>query len=286
VANPDEPFREDVQRETPEELVELEHHALLTTGLQTHKTVFDVQDAAVGEPDPMGIAAQVAVDVFRSGKGGLGIDHPVLAIELLPQGEECFGSCQMSQPAAQLQLPGCEQVVEPGQELTPKQGRHDPNREKVFSPAELPKLAAECEPATGDNHVDVRMKPQVSCPGMQDQGKSWLCSESIGTGRELEERCGYGLEEEVEKELPVAQDQGAQSARKGEDTMEVRDGKKGGHTFGHPASPSTGLAVGAMAIATGVVRRAFVTTMGTDVEMASQLGSPAGHEVVEDTSDR
>lgn len=75
--------RNGVKQETADELVGIErHHLLLATRSivlpsEGDAIAIDVDEAAIGDGNTMRIAAEISQHLPGSGKGRLGIDHPV-----------------------------------------------------------------------------------------------------------------------------------------------------------------------------------------------------------------
>src|SRR6266404_3802786 len=88
-------LRQDVQQEAADELVGLEGHGLsgavvaVVLPAESDFPVLDLQETIVRDRDAMSIAADVVKDLFWSGKGCFGVDHPFLVsqrIEIAPEG--------------------------------------------------------------------------------------------------------------------------------------------------------------------------------------------------------
>ena len=52
---------------------------------ERHRTVVDAEDALIGDRHPMGVTAQILEHLRRTAEGLLGIDHPVMQIQLVLQ---------------------------------------------------------------------------------------------------------------------------------------------------------------------------------------------------------
>ena len=80
--NPDERRRQHMQQKAADELVGFQRHDFLFVliavvfPLKTDSPIVNCEDALIGERHPMGVAADIAKHLLRSGKGSLGIDHP------------------------------------------------------------------------------------------------------------------------------------------------------------------------------------------------------------------
>ena len=89
--------RQDVQQETSDELVGIhsKEFDLVVVGSvlvgEGHLAVVDREDAVIGDSDPMGVAAEIAEELFRTGERRLCIDDPVGRGEFLEQLREGFG---------------------------------------------------------------------------------------------------------------------------------------------------------------------------------------------------
>ena len=87
VANPDKAFRQHVQEESAEELRRHERHLPLLAAVgivfpaEGYAFAVERQEPMVGNGDAMGVSAQVTQNLGGTAKGGLGIDHPVLAMQ-------------------------------------------------------------------------------------------------------------------------------------------------------------------------------------------------------------
>jgi hypothetical protein len=65
------------------------------------------------------------------------------------------------------------------------------------------------------------MEEQVLAPGVQDGGHANLGAQPLRIGRQLEERLGGCLEQQIVQHGGVAQHQWLEQSRQGEDHMEV-----------------------------------------------------------------
>ena len=87
VADADEAFRQDVQKEAPEEFVDVErqraHLAPVPIVLppKRDRVVGDGDEPVIGDGDAVGVPREVVQHVGGAAKGRLGVDHPRLMIE-------------------------------------------------------------------------------------------------------------------------------------------------------------------------------------------------------------
>jgi len=80
IANAVESTGENVEEESPDELLRREGHGFLlivvtiVPPLELHLSVFDIQQSMVGNRDSVGVAAQAVHHLLRSGEGRFGVD--------------------------------------------------------------------------------------------------------------------------------------------------------------------------------------------------------------------
>ena len=86
MSNPDEPLRQNVQEESPDELLGREgHFAFLVAMSIVPPTKSDViavkrNQSVIGDGHTMGVAPEVAENLFRTTKGRLGINDPLVLV--------------------------------------------------------------------------------------------------------------------------------------------------------------------------------------------------------------
>ena len=92
-----EPFGEHVQKEAPQELRGEKGHLALFAAVgvilpaESDALLFEGQQAMIGNGHAMGVAAQIAQHLKRATESGLGIDHPVVAVQTANQFRELRG---------------------------------------------------------------------------------------------------------------------------------------------------------------------------------------------------
>ena len=90
VTDADESSRQDMEQESPQELMRRYGHDLLLVAMcvvspaEGDLIVLEGHETMAGDRHAMGISSQVAENMFRSSEGWLGIDHPI-AGEQSPQ---------------------------------------------------------------------------------------------------------------------------------------------------------------------------------------------------------
>ncbi len=97
----------------------------------------------------------------------------------------------------------------------------------------------------------------------------------FGVPRELLQGLGGRLEQEVVEEALVDPNQRIEPMREGEDDVEVGNGQQQGLLGCEPFGPGAALALGAVAIATGVVTEPFRAAPLTHFDMAAESSRAA-----------
>ena len=88
---------QDVQQEAPDELVNIERHALwgaaagVVLPSKTDAAVVESEKAAVGDGDPMGVTAQIGEHLAWPRKRALGVNYPFGAAQRCDEGSEGLG---------------------------------------------------------------------------------------------------------------------------------------------------------------------------------------------------
>ena len=115
---------------------------------------------------------------------------------------------------------------------------------------------------------------QLLIPGVEDGGETQLAPKTmLGIGTKLLKGFRDTPEKQVVDHLLVGQGQGVNFMRKGEDAVEVAHRQEFPLACRQPSGLGQGLALGAMAIAAGVVDRTLVVAGITLLQMATQIGS-------------
>jgi hypothetical protein len=95
VADADQTFRQDVKKESAQELICGNGHDLVLAAVgivspaEWHAIVLEGHESMVGDGDAMGIARQVVENVLGAAEGWLDVNDPVLLAELLEEAAEC-----------------------------------------------------------------------------------------------------------------------------------------------------------------------------------------------------
>src|SRR2546427_778283 len=104
VPNLHEARGQDVEQEAAEEFARGDGHAAAVFGGEADRLGGDGLEAVVGEADAVGVAAEVVDDLRRAAEGPLGIDDPLLAIELVEERAEGPGVGQAGDGGGELEV--------------------------------------------------------------------------------------------------------------------------------------------------------------------------------------
>ena len=138
VADAMEPARQNVEQEAADELLGGERHDLLPFGIvaavvlvtEGDASLVEGDEAPVRNGDAVGIARQVSEHRLRSGKGGLGIDHPAGLPGRGEMREEGAAVSERRKRSEEGEPPGVVQLEQPGQEQAAEQLAQHPHRQE------------------------------------------------------------------------------------------------------------------------------------------------------------
>ena len=178
-------------------------------------------------------------------------------------------------------LPSVEGGPEQGEELAPEDAAEDADRQEEARAAGDPARAVGRQPAAGHDAVDVRVVLEVLAPGVEDGQEADLGPEVLGVGGDLLQGLGGGAEQQAVDHARVLQGDRAERRREGEDDVEILDGQQLGFAGLHPVRGGGGLALGAVAVAAGVVGDLLVAAAVALLDVPAQCGGPAGGDVAQ-----
>ena len=92
--------------------------------------VGDVDEAMIGDRDPMRVASQIVQDMFGTAEGPLGVDHPVFAKQGTEEGMERLLLRQRKTGAKERKLLPAKGALEAGYELASKDPAQNSDRQK------------------------------------------------------------------------------------------------------------------------------------------------------------
>ena len=103
--------------------------------------------------------------------------------------------------------------------------------------------------------MNVGMKDQGAAPGVEDAEHPQLRAQAFGIAGQILESLGTGSEEQIEAQLGMGADPGAQIVGQGEGDQEIGNGpEQAGLLAGQPILGVGGAAERTMAVVAGVLR--------------------------------
>jgi hypothetical protein len=123
--------------------------------------------------------------------------------------------------------------------------------------------------------MDMRMSEQVLAPGVENAEDADFRAQVPGVRRDFQQGGGSSGEQEMVKDTGVVLRQEVEFVGNGEDHVKVRSGQQFLFPCGKPTLARLGLALGAVPIATRVVRDGLKSALGTGIEVTSERGGAA-----------
>jgi hypothetical protein len=163
IADPLEPFGQNVKQEAADELLGRELHGFVLVVVavvppaEPNVAVLEVEQAVVGDGDAMRVLRNIAENLFRPGKRCFGVHYPFGFAEGSEVTQEGPFHLERLEGGEELELSGIEGLFAIGQEQATEQARQDANRQKEIRPAGNPTRPVERKATAGDNEVQVRM---------------------------------------------------------------------------------------------------------------------------------
>jgi hypothetical protein len=183
VADFDEAGGEDVQEEPAEEFLGRQGQRAAVLGPKRHGVVGDGDEALVGEPDTMSVAAEVLEESLRPPEGSLHVDVPGGSVEGTDR-----APCRCG--IGRRQLAAGEALLKASKHLAPKERAEDLHGKEMSLAGGTPSTTVRREPAGGDDAVDVGMKLELSGPRVEHGREAELGPESLRVAPEGEEGLG------------------------------------------------------------------------------------------------
>lgn len=271
-----ETWRECVDEEAADEFIRRKRHraglAFLLTAivppLKGHLAVGYIEDAAVGESDPVRIPAQIIQHLLRSAERRLGIYDPIgsckrcqIVVESGLIGERF----EISEP---LQLLLAERVGELLEKQTAEQAGKHTHRQKEAGAAGFP-LQVGTDTAAGDDEVDMGVMQQVLSPGMEDAEEADFGPQEFRIACDRQQSLGSRLEENAVNHALVVKGDAGDLFRHGKDDMKIFDRQQFPLPTFQPLGPLCVLALGAMPVSARVIGDA------RKIALAALFGVPA-----------
>ena len=126
--------------------------------------------------------------------------------------------------------------------------------------------------------MDMRMVGHGRAPGVEHGGQADARAQMLRIGGDGLQRLGGGLEQEVVDHGLVLEGDGGDLPWQGEDDVIVGDRQQAGLPLGEPGLGRLALALGAVAVAAGVVGDRQMGAVVAARDMAAHLGGAAGFD--------
>jgi len=123
---------------------------------------------------------------------------------------------------------------------------------------------------------------QVLSPGVQDAEQSDIGAQVLRVASHFQQRCGTDAEEQIVQQPLVLQHERGEFMWQREYDVEVGHGQELGGSRGQPLGASVALALGAVPVATRVIRDGLIPAAKTLIAMASQGRSAATDDGLHD----
>ena len=281
VPNTDKAAGDDMEEEAPDEFLGVEGHDLhavtvrVVLPAEAHDAVGGADEPLVGDRHAVRIAAEVLEDLRRPGEGSLGVHDPGVVAKVPEPGGEGVRIREGRDRAGEDKLAGGEGAVKGRQVLAAEDRREGADREEEAGGRGDPASPVPTERAPGDDTVQMQVLGEILAPGMEDGRAADVTAEVARIAAKGGQRGGDGAEQERVDHAGIALGERVQGMRQREDDVEVFDGEQFGLAGGEPALFGQGLALGAVAVAAGIVGEALGPTGIARLAMATERGGTA-----------
>lgn len=219
-------------------------------------------------------AGEVGGDAAAVGVALADADVPLLPGGLAEQGER-RGEIEVGR---QTERSPAQELLDGAEELASIDDPHDGEREEVSLARRLPDALGR-QAAAGGQAVDVGVEHERAAPGVQRCDHTRPCPEMALVGEELEERATGALEEDAGHRPGIPLPEDAQLGGQGEDDVVVIAGQDLPLLLFQPLLDLKVGALGAGAVAAGVVPDLGMVPFGADFGMAAEGGRATAQEI-------
>jgi len=166
-----------MEEKSANELQGVESHGARTVSLSVilptkgDFAVFEEDKPLIGDGDPVGVSGEVLEDLLRASERRLGIDNPILRVQLtqpvLPAGfvGESFQLSIEGKPAV------VKSLLEVSEQLAAKKAAQDSNGKEEVLLGANPVSTIGRDASTGNYAMKVRVMKQVLAPGVENSQK-------------------------------------------------------------------------------------------------------------------
>ena len=271
-----------MEQEAPNEFVSaqwafLELAAILAIPvLECDKAILHVDDAVIGDRNPMSVTPEVIEYLLWTSKGYLGVDDPVLVLELLDEAGEVLGNSQGGHPAREHEFSFGEEFPEAIEELAAEDPGDCFDWEEVVVPRRDPTLPVGRQNSPGDYAVQVDVASKHLVPSMEHRREAEFSTKPMpGVASELLEAIGDGMEKKIEDDLLVCQGDRIDLVRQSKDIMEVTHWQEFCFASFEPLCFRQRLTFRAMPVSAGVVRDPLKTAGVAAFDVPTERGAAA-----------
>jgi len=279
--NPLEPAWQDVEHETAEQFHGFQRHRAEPVASRRvfppddHLVVFQGHEPLVRDGDAMGGAREVREDVLGLAHGFLRLDDPCgtpqSPHEALP-GLRCR---ELLTAAAPREPAPAVDVLERREEQASEAPAEDLHGEEEVRATGEPSGPVGRQASSGEDTVEMRVMVEWLAPGMEHRQAADVRPEMLRVPGDVLERLRHGPKEHALEHTRVVEAQGTEGMRQCKHPMDVGHGKHLALPSGEPSRLGGPMALGAVAIATGVIADLFVATLVTLRRVPPKGCSPA-----------
>ena len=281
VADADEAAGEQMQQEAAHELLSGQGHESLpvavcrVTPAEGDVAIIECNESGVGDGDAMGVCAEITERVFGSAEGAFGVDDPVVTVEGSQPGAKGTRIVQMFEVAVEAEVAGVEGSLEAGDELAAEDATEHTDGQKEAVGRTDPSGMVGSQSAGSHDAMYMRMEQQSLIPGVQHAEEADLGAQVARIARDLEQRLGAGMEQQVEDNLLVLQRYRRKLAWQSEDGVHVACGQKFLFPRLKPAQAGVALTARAVPVAARVERDGDMAAVFTAIAVTTQSSGAA-----------
>ena len=136
----------------------------------------------------MRVSCDILEDLFWSGEGSLGVNHPIFFPARRDVAQEGISYPKWFEGGKELQVTGIESLPEIIEKQSTKQRRQDGNGQQVIGPAGNPSRSIWGNAAAWNDAMQVRMDGKNLAPGVEHCEESDLCAQMLGIRRDDTQR--------------------------------------------------------------------------------------------------
>jgi len=232
-----------------------------------HFSVLDVEDAMIGNGNPVGITAEIFKHRFWTGKWGLGINDPFVFAQGMAQGLKV-----VARRGAELAV--FPKARQPAKILLPKDaGERFDGEQPLAMGASFESLSVATQGTARDNAMEMDVMLKALTPGVENGAEAELSVPM--TRSEFLESFRSRLEQKIVNLLVIPSSPGVEVVRKRKNSMEIGNRKEFLFSRFYPACAFESLAFWTVAVTAGIVADVEGTTYCTNILVPPERGATA-----------